>query len=55
MVVVHQGGEPGLEGLLAQVPGRTPRQALIRQLRTMGHLIQAEVARLGQQARVEIR
>jgi hypothetical protein len=53
-VIVDQHGEGGLEGVLAEVPGGTPGQVVIGQVGEVGHWLQPEMARMGQQAGVEM-
>jgi hypothetical protein len=54
MLEVDHLGDGGLERVLAQVPRGAPGKLAIRKASQFGHLIQAEVARLSEDRRIQV-
>ena len=54
MVIVDQRNHRGFERVLPEVPGRAPREVVIRQVGQRGHLLHAEVAGMREYAGIEV-
>ena len=54
VMVVDQGGKGRLKGFFTHVPRRAPGQLLIRDVRALRHLLQAEITGMRQDAGIEM-